>query len=215
MIKNDRQLSQIEQRCTELRGSITNLRENHSGFQLRAMLGGFESELAERREEIREYKQLLRLSLEEAIEGPLSRRPMLLGNINEFLAKLRIAAGLTQEEMADRLGWHQPNVSRFESENYGGQTIAKVVEYASALDVWLYTAASPSERPPVITWQTDQPSIEANEHQALTWDARMVAGMDVSDTSESSGTLQPAWTQELDSYESGGQLEPAGCLAQA
>lgn len=153
MIKNEMQLRQAQERCEDLRQIIEGLEQQYSGTRLRIMKSGFVEELTERREEIREYRRLRKLDLEAAIRGPLSERPMLLDNINEFLTKLRIAADLTQQEIAERLGWHQPNVSRFESEDYGGQTISKVVEYAGSLGVWLYVAASLSGVAPKITYR--------------------------------------------------------------
>ena len=156
MIKNDKQLARAQERCAQVRQTIKDLEEQYSGIRLKLMKRGFVEELVERQEEIREYNRLRHLDLAAAIEGPLSEKPMLLDNINEFLAKLRIAAGLTQEETADRLGWHQPNVSRFESDNYGGQTISKVIEYADSLGVCLHVVASLSGLSPQITYRRDQ-----------------------------------------------------------
>jgi transcriptional regulator with XRE-family HTH domain len=158
MIKNEIQLGRAQERYDEIRKTIEDLEERYSGARLRIMKSGFVEELVERREEIREYKRLRQLDLEAAIQDLLSEKPMLLDSVNELLTKLRIAADVTQEEIAERLGWHQPNVSRFESENYGGQTISKVVEYAGSLGVWLYVAPSLSGIPPKITYQREEES---------------------------------------------------------
>jgi transcriptional regulator with XRE-family HTH domain len=72
-------------------------------------------------------------------------KPILIDNISELLSKLRIAANLSQHEMADKLGWEQSNLSRFENENYNSQTISKIVEYVSALGVWLHITPSLTE----------------------------------------------------------------------
>lgn len=166
MIKNETQLRQAQERCEEIRQIIEDVAQQYSGTRRRIMESGFVEELAERREEIREYRRLRKLDLGAAIRGPLSEKPMLLDNINEFLTKLRIAADLTQEEIAERLGWHQPNVSRFESENYGGQTISKVVEYADGLGIWLYLAASLSGISPEITYRHgEEDSVVRNEER--------------------------------------------------
>jgi transcriptional regulator with XRE-family HTH domain len=169
MIKNELQLRQAQNRYNEILKTIEDLEERYSGTRLRIMKSGFVEELTERREEIREYRQLRRLDLEAAIQGPLSEKPALLDNINEFLTKLRIAAGVTQEEIAERLGWHQPNVSRFESEDYGGQTISKVVEYADSLGVWLYIAPSLAGPPPKIAHQREvkSPSIHTRDRRGI------------------------------------------------
>jgi transcriptional regulator with XRE-family HTH domain len=95
-------------------------------------------------DKIIEYKKLKELPFTDAITSLLSR-PVLIDNIGELLAKLRIAAKLSQSDIAQRLGWQQSNLSRFESENYNSQTINKIVEYASLLGVWLHVQPSLTE----------------------------------------------------------------------
>lgn len=146
MIKSDAQLKRAEARLQEIREQIAYLEDRYAGMELQILKSPLVQEEQERESEIEEYQQLRQLSLEEAVEGPL-REPVLLDNIGELLAKLRIAADFTQKELAERLGWHQSNLSRFESENYSSQTIAKVVEYAASLGVWLHISPSLTEKP--------------------------------------------------------------------
>lgn len=187
MIKNDRQLKRAQERYDEVLQTIEDLEERYSGTQLRIMRSGFVGELQERKREIREYEQLRRLNLEEAIQRPLSK-PVLLDNINELLTKLRIAAGLTQEEIAERLGWHQPNVSRFESENYGGQTIAKVVEYAGSLGVWLHTVPSLTETPPEIVYRSEEEEVTVHTSD---WSSADI-GVGTSPAEDTSSSIEPS-----------------------
>jgi transcriptional regulator with XRE-family HTH domain len=49
--------------------------------------------------------------------------------------------------MAELLGWEQSNLSRFENENYSSQTISKIVEFASALGIYLHVTPSLTEEP--------------------------------------------------------------------
>ena len=100
-------------------------------------------------EGIDEFNKLTAFPFEMAVEDVLNK-PILIDNISELLAKLRIAAKLTQEEMAERLGWDQPNLSRFENENYNSQTLSKIIEYASNLGIWLHISPSLTEEPIVI-----------------------------------------------------------------
>lgn len=155
MIRNDAQLRHAEDRLKEIYETIEQFAQLHSGRELRFFTDSLEQEAEERRAEIEEYLQLRDQTLEEAIQGVL-REPSLLGNIGELLTKLRIAADLTQQELADRLGWHQSNLSRFESENYSSQTIAKVVEYATALGVWLHVSPSLTEEPTEVTLREER-----------------------------------------------------------
>lgn len=71
------------------------------------------------------------------------------------LADRRRAAGLTQVEIARRMGTSQGQVTRFES---GADTrLSTVARYAAALGVkvdWTITSARPSRRPPSHTSAT-------------------------------------------------------------
>lgn len=141
MIKNEIQLSQAKAKNREFLQRISRLRKSHSGIELSILAGPLISMSRELDEKIAEYKKLRQQSLDEAILDS-RQEPLTLGNIGLLLSRLRISTGLTQAELAEKLGWHQSNLSRFESETYDSQTISKVVEYASALGVWLYVVPS-------------------------------------------------------------------------
>lgn len=149
MIKNNTQLRRAQARLEKVRAQIASLQRRFSGIELEILTTPLSDEVKELEAEVMEFQELLELSLEEVVQGPL-REPMLLDNIGELLAKLRIAAGLTQEELATQMGWQQSNLSRFESENYHSQTIAKVVKYAGSLGIWLHVSPSLTESPPKI-----------------------------------------------------------------
>src|SRR3990172_7129284 len=146
MIKNNRQLKIAQSKLAEIKQQIEEYHKQYSGVELDLYITPLCYQEAELQRSIEEYLELRRLNFKDAIKGPLDK-PFLLDNISELLAKLRIAAKMTQGELADLLGWEQSNLARFESENYSSQTIAKVVEYASALDVWLHVIPSLTEKP--------------------------------------------------------------------
>lgn len=137
MIKSDTQLARAERQVQELQQLVQEMSEQYSGFELELMTGGIEEQIQDIQNDIDEYRELKKLSFEEAVSTRL-RQPILIEHMGELLAKLRLAAGLTQAQLAERLNWHQANVSRFEGENYSAQTLYKIVEYASALGVWLH-----------------------------------------------------------------------------
>ncbi len=156
MIKHDGQLVQARTQLQKIRQNIERLRERYTGLELQLLANPMSRFAAEIEAEITEFQELKGLDLKEAIGAALAA-PAPLGNIGRLLTRLRIAAGLTQGELASRLGWQQPNLSRFESETYHSQTIAKVVEYASALGVWLSVTPSLAEQPPkrIVTTSID------------------------------------------------------------
>jgi transcriptional regulator with XRE-family HTH domain len=148
MIKNVVQLKNAERAIESIRTKINEFNAKYSGIERDFYVNPMEIEERELLRQIEEYKKLVELPFENAVleQG----KPILIENIGELLAKLRISAKLTQKEMAMRLGWKQSNLSRFESENYSSQTINKIVEYASNLGVWLKISPSLAEEQPPI-----------------------------------------------------------------
>lgn len=144
MIKNENQLGRAKEKLKEILSLIEQYQQTYDGNERDILILPLIDEEEEIRDEIEEYIKLRTLPFEEAVAGPLSI-PTLIDDIGELLAKLRLAAKLTQNELSDRLGWEQPNLSRFENENYSSQTIGKTVEFASELGVRLYVIPSLSE----------------------------------------------------------------------
>ena len=145
MIKNDQQLKRIQNRLDQLQQHIDELtiRPYDPGREM--VLIPLEREKEQLHREISEYRWLHDAPIEEIVPE-LSIKPILLDNIGNLLTKLRIASNLTQAELANKLGWQQSNLSRFESENYSGQTIIKIIEYVSSLGIWLHVVPSMEER---------------------------------------------------------------------
>jgi hypothetical protein len=56
-----------------------------------------------------------------------------LRSIGQMLISLRIAAGVSQRELADRLGVHESQISRDERNEYGGITIERAAKVIDAL----------------------------------------------------------------------------------
>ncbi|MGA2505510.1 MAG: helix-turn-helix transcriptional regulator [Anaerolineales bacterium] len=150
MIKNNAQLKNAQRIIDSIRQNITELSGKYAGDELDFYVGPLEIEVEELESQIEEYKKLIELPFEQAVK---QLNPFLLDNISELLAKIRISAKLTQAEMAERLGWEQANLSRFENENYTSQTISKIIEFASSLGVWLHVI-------PTLTEELNQIALE-------------------------------------------------------
>jgi transcriptional regulator with XRE-family HTH domain len=162
VIRNRNQLNQARNRLNDVLREVESLSRDYSGMEQEILRTPLIHEIEELREEIAEFQELSQSTLDEATQGIL-QKPMLLDQIGELLTKLRIAAGFTQAELAARLGWQQPNLSRFESENYNSQTIAKVVEYADSLGVWLHVVPSLTEKPPEVIYTSTYVRITPKE----------------------------------------------------
>lgn len=131
MIKNERQYKITRSRADEIRVAISELEQaplpdglslEMRELQVQALkgtLGDFEAELAD-------FDALHDAKLIEAT------------GIEAFptaLIRARIARGLTQRQLADRLGIAEQSIQRYEAGDYAGVSFARLVEIAEALDV--------------------------------------------------------------------------------
>jgi ribosome-binding protein aMBF1 (putative translation factor) len=82
------------------------------------------------REEVESYERLCRREFAEVRN---------FAGMGQLLIALRIAQGLSQRELADRLGVHESQVSRDERNEYHGITIDRAERVVEALGVELTT----------------------------------------------------------------------------
>jgi DNA-binding XRE family transcriptional regulator len=87
---------------------------------------GIASQLATLRRELREYERLssgrVRVSLRE-----IERLP-------QKLVRARIAAGLTQEALAEKLGLKRQQVQRYEASEYASASLATIRQIAQTIE---------------------------------------------------------------------------------
>lgn len=76
--------------------------------------------------EIKEYKELKK--------GKIPKELLSLNNIGKLLIALRISKGLTQKELALKLGTKQSHVSRNEVNEYHGISLSNMKKVLKALD---------------------------------------------------------------------------------
>lgn len=135
MIKNDRQLSVAHSRVDQLREAA-------------ARASAWEQETYEDlartlEEEIEEYESVR--------EGRVTQFPIRsLDDLDGVLIKARIARGLTQRALAERLGVSEQMVQRDEMRGYGQAKLSRIADIADALDYVLEGVFRPREAPP--TW---------------------------------------------------------------
>jgi len=98
--------------------------------EIKRVIDPMESFHLQLREEVESYERLKRGEFEE------------LDNLRGFghlLISLRIAQGVSQRELAKRLGVHESQVSRDERNEYFGITLERAIKVLDALDVRLRT----------------------------------------------------------------------------
>ncbi len=135
MIKNERQYritkaqaERFERALVEREAEGRNLQSDvHPDFQ-NAEKQALESQLADLREELTEYEALK--SGQQAILEVES-----FDQLPDALVKARIAAGLSQKELAERLGLKEQQIQRYEATDYAGASMARVLEITKVLNL--------------------------------------------------------------------------------
>jgi ribosome-binding protein aMBF1 (putative translation factor) len=97
----------------------------------KGMREGMESQLGDLREELAEYEALRAGQVREIELRSLTELP-------DALIRARIAAGLSQRDLARRLGMKEQQIQRYEATRYAGATLERVQAVADALGVQLH-----------------------------------------------------------------------------
>jgi ribosome-binding protein aMBF1 (putative translation factor) len=132
MIRNARQyritqaqVAKLEQAFAQLKADGKTQTTLHPRL-LQAEQEALESQLADLREQLTEYDALR-----------THKRPVLsLKSFEEFpraLIQARIAAGMSQKELAKRLGLKEQQIQRYEATDYASASLARVNEVVRAL----------------------------------------------------------------------------------
>jgi ribosome-binding protein aMBF1 (putative translation factor) len=131
MIRNENEYREAVRRLEEEKERLAEHRKrlNAAGLSSaevkRAIdpLRSFHEQLAE---EVASYERLRRGEVGEVLN---------LHGLGQMLVALRIALGLTQRELAERLGAHESQVSRDERNEYHGITVERASRILDALNV--------------------------------------------------------------------------------
>jgi HTH-type transcriptional regulator / antitoxin HigA len=128
MIKSDAQRERTVAQIEGFRQGLAKAEREKPGKRSAAIRGSYESMIRQLEDELREYDQLKTGEL----ELPHIER---LGEIAPFIAKIRIAKGVSQTELARRLGISKQVISRYEETDYQTVAIARLQEILDAIDI--------------------------------------------------------------------------------
>lgn len=134
MIKNERQYRitrmQAERFARTLEG-LMNRPEGADGMHpmiAQAQVDAVSSQLADLEAELREYEAVR--------DGRFEMEALrVVPHLPELLIKARIAQGLTQRELADRLGLKEQQIQRYEATDYATAKWSRIKEVAGALSM--------------------------------------------------------------------------------
>jgi len=128
MIKSDAQRQRTAAQIGGFRRALAKVAQEKAGRRTAAIRGSYEGMIRQLEDELREYDQLKsgRLKL------PHIER---LDEIAPFIAKIRIAKGVTQTELARRLGVNKQVISRYEENDYQTVGIARLQNILDAMGI--------------------------------------------------------------------------------
>ncbi|MBZ5619498.1 MAG: helix-turn-helix domain-containing protein [Acidobacteriia bacterium] len=128
MIKSDAQRDRTVAQIGGFRRALAKVDTNEAGKRSAAIRASYLGMIRQLEDELREYDQLKSGQL--AIPG-IER----LDQIAPFITKLRIAKGLSQTELARRLGVSKQVISRYEENDYQNVAIVRLQEILDAIGI--------------------------------------------------------------------------------
>ena len=131
MITNERQYAITRARAEQFKESLA--RSGDSGKNLDpivrgAMRLGLQSQLKDLQTQIADYEALKAGNKRKFVSNSLA-------DLADGLIKARIARGLTQKELAEKLNIDERQIQRYESTRYQGAALRRLQEVADALNV--------------------------------------------------------------------------------
>jgi ribosome-binding protein aMBF1 (putative translation factor) len=135
MIRNEAEYQEASTRLVEERKRFTEHRARlkEAGLkddEIKRVIDPMESFHLQLQEEVESYERLKRGEFDD-LEN--------FRGLGHLLISVRIAQGISQRELAKRLGAHESQVSRDERNEYFGITLERAVKILDALNVKLHT----------------------------------------------------------------------------
>lgn len=128
MIKSDAQRDRTLAQIEGFRRALAMSEQEKPGKRSAAIRASYEKMIRQLEDELREYDQLK--------SGELKLPHMArLDEIAPFIAKIRIAKGVSQTELAGRLGVSKQVISRYEESDYQTVGIARLQEILDAIGI--------------------------------------------------------------------------------
>lgn len=141
MIKNKRQYEYSKRKLHELEEDLEAIRKKYyiDKNKVALLSQGYIEHIVQFKDEIKEYEDMIKAPFPEVL--PIHN----LNEINRSIVKLRIARKITQEELAQRVGCKQSDISRLERDDYRGHTITKLDEIIAGLGAKIVLNLIPEE----------------------------------------------------------------------
>ncbi len=128
MIKSDAQRERTLAQIEGFKQALAQLTQEKPGKRSAAIRGSYEGMIRQLEDELHEYDQLK----SGKVNLPHVER---LEDIAPFIAKIRIAKGVSQTELAQRLGVSKQVISRYEESDYQTVSVARLQEILDAVGI--------------------------------------------------------------------------------
>ena len=134
MIKNERQYRITKAMAARFQNNLTGLKQKPDADDgvhpliAKAQEEALTSQLADLENELLEYESL------KAGKFRLDSLKV-VADLPSVLIKARIAQGLSQKELAERIGLKEQQIQRYEATDYASANLARIQEVASAFNV--------------------------------------------------------------------------------
>jgi ribosome-binding protein aMBF1 (putative translation factor) len=136
MIKNERQYGVTRAEIGRFEKALAEFTVAHGAQPSdpirNAQREALESQLEDLREDVRAYEALKAGASALGVERPL-------GDVSKALIEARIALGLTQRQLAERLEIQEQQIQRYEDTDYSSASLDRVLEVADALEPIKFT----------------------------------------------------------------------------
>ena len=144
MIKNERQYRITRTQAERFARTLEHLREGPEGADgihpmiARAQADAVSSQLADLEAELREYEAIR--------EGGFHLEELsVVAGLPALLIRARIARGLSQRELADRMGLKEQQIQRYEATDYATAKWSRIREVADVLSMEMSGPSQPGE----------------------------------------------------------------------
>jgi ribosome-binding protein aMBF1 (putative translation factor) len=131
MILNERQYRITKAQIARFEAALTSLGQQEQSSVLSPLLRRVEqnalrSQLESLQSEVRQYENL---------RAGQTVRATSLADLPIALIQARIAKGMTQKELAERLGLKEQQIQRYEATNYASANLARLTQIAQTLQI--------------------------------------------------------------------------------
>jgi transcriptional regulator with XRE-family HTH domain len=132
MIKNERQYRITKAQAASFADATKQLQDQHAGrlpdVLRKAQIDALKSQYDELLAEIEEYEALRR-------EVPAVIETQSFEDLPRALIKARIALGMSQKELAEKMGLKEQQIQRYEATEFSSASLSRIIDVADALGV--------------------------------------------------------------------------------